>query len=47
LIDMTGMPARSARRIGPATPALGIETTRPSGFMATASSIRARMRATL
>ena len=47
LIETTGMPARIARRIGPATPALGIDTTSPSGRVATASAIRASMRGTL
>ena len=39
LIDTTGMPAFTARRIGAASSSLGIETTSPSGCAATASSI--------
>ena len=47
LIDTTGIRALTARRIDPARSGLGIETTRPSGRLSTASSIRVRMRGTL
>jgi len=47
LIDTTGMPARTARRIAGATPGSGIETTSPSGRPATARSMSARMRCRL
>jgi len=41
------MPARTARRIAPASAGVGIETTSPSGRVAIASSMSWRMRATL
>ena len=47
LIETTGMPARTARRIAGARPGSGIETTSPSGRVATAWSIMAFMRSTL
>jgi hypothetical protein len=46
-IETTGIPAATARRIAGARPALGIVTTRPSGRLATAASMSARMRSTL
>ena len=45
-IDTTGMPARTARRIAGPMAGSGIETTRPSGLLSTASSISSRMRVT-
>ena len=47
LIETTGIPARTARRIAPASAGVGIDTTSPSGRLATASSMNWRMRATL
>jgi hypothetical protein len=47
LIETTGMPARTARRIAGATPGSGMETTSPSGRLATAWSIIVFMRSTL
>ena len=47
LIEITGMPARTARRIAGARPSDGIETTRPSGLVATARSISSLIRSTL
>ena len=47
LIETTGMPAFTARRIAGASSSLGTETTRPSGCAATASSISSRIVRTL
>jgi hypothetical protein len=47
LIEITGIPDFTARRIASSTSGLGIETTSPSGRAATAASMSARMRATL
>ena len=47
LIETTGMPACTARRIAGASPLDGIETTSPSGLVATAWSISSLMRSTL
>jgi hypothetical protein len=44
LIDTTGMPALTARRIAGLRPGSGIETTSPSGLVATASSISSLIR---
>ena len=44
LIETTGMPAATARRIAGASPSDGIETTRPSGLVATAWSISSLIR---
>ncbi len=43
LIETTGIPASTAARIGASSSGLGIETTRPSGREATASSISSRI----
>src|SRR3954467_8033878 len=44
LMDTTGMPAATARRIaGPSAPLSGIDTTSPSGLVATAASISCDM----
>ena len=45
-IETTGIPARSARRTAGPMAGSGIETTRPSGLLSTASLMRSRMRAT-
>ena len=47
LIETTGMPAFTARRMAGASPSDGIETTSPSGLVATAWSISALIRSTL
>ena len=47
LIETTGMPALTARRIAGASPGSGIETTSPSGLLATAWSISALIRCRL
>jgi hypothetical protein len=47
LMETTGMPALTARRMAGARPRSGIETTSPSGRVATAWSIMAFMRSRL